>query len=161
MALEITTTGDQRLGAITGACVALSVAGVLLPASGITSAPVAAGLVLVPVTLGLRVTLTCPALTAGSAQRAKVMEVCHATAQAGAGVDQDELDAGAAVPYDACPDCRADRPCPADIWPQAITVALTGAQRNLNPKAAAVLLGPTGRLIEQASARPAGAAHAA
>jgi len=65
------------------------------------------------------------------------------------------------APYDACPDCRADRACPADVWPQPIAVALTGAQRNLNPRTAGVWLGPPGRLVEHAVARPAVAAHAA
>ena len=136
MALEITTTGDQRLGRSRARASHCRLQASSCTRPGITSARVVAGLVLVPVTLGLRVALTCPALTAGSAQRAKVMEVRHATAQAGAGVDQDELDAGAVVPYDACPECRADRACPADNWPQAITVALTGAQRNhpINPR---------------------------
>lgn len=69
--------------------------------------------------------------------------------------------AGATSPFDACPECRADRACPADIWPQAIAVALTGAQRNLNSKTATVWLGPTGRLSEHASTRPSVAAHAA
>ena len=66
----------------------------------------------------------------------------------------------AVTPFDACPECRADRACPADIWPHAIAVALTGAQRNLNPKTARVWLGSTGRLAQHAAARPAVAAHA-
>ena len=70
--------------------------------------------------------------------------------------------AGADSPFDACPECRSGRACPADIWPQAVAVALTGAQRNLTPKMAlAQWLGPTGRLIEHARTRPAVAAHAA
>jgi DNA polymerase III epsilon subunit-like protein len=65
------------------------------------------------------------------------------------------------TPFDACHECRADRTCPADSWPHAIAVALTNAQRNLNPKTARPWLGPTGRLAQHAADRPAVAAHAA
>jgi hypothetical protein len=58
------------------------------------------------------------------------------------------------TPFDACPECGADRACPAGIWPHAIAVALTGGQRNLNPKTARVCLGSTGCLAEHAAARP-------
>jgi hypothetical protein len=69
--------------------------------------------------------------------------------------------ASVVTPFDACPECRADRACPADAWLHAIAVALTGAQRNLNPKTARVWLGPIGRLAQHAATRPAVAAHAA
>jgi DNA polymerase III epsilon subunit-like protein len=69
--------------------------------------------------------------------------------------------AGEGTPFDACNECRADRACPADTWPQAIAVALTNAQRNLNPKTAGPWLGRSGRLVEHAKSRPAVAAHAA
>lgn len=69
--------------------------------------------------------------------------------------------AGEVTPFDSCPECRADRACPADTWPHAIAVALTGAQRNLNWKTARPWLGSTGRVVQHATARPAVAAHAA
>lgn len=65
------------------------------------------------------------------------------------------------APVDACPECRTDRACPADTWPHAVAVALTGAQRSLNPKTAGVRLGSTGRLAKQAIAQLAVAAQAA
>jgi hypothetical protein len=49
----------------------------------------------------------------------------------------------------------------ADTWPHAIAVALTNAQRNLNPKTARPWLGANGRLSQHAASRPAVAAHAA
>ncbi|WP_194290596.1 3'-5' exonuclease [Modestobacter roseus] len=68
---------------------------------------------------------------------------------------------GEETPFGACHECRADRACPADSWPHAIAVALTGAQRNLNWKTARPWLGPVGRVAEHAATRPAVAAHAA
>lgn len=64
------------------------------------------------------------------------------------------------TPYDACPDCRDNRACPADTWHQSFAVALTS--HRINPARIGVWLGPQGRLAEHAAAgRTLLAAHAA
>src|SRR5664279_4689108 len=68
-----TARGDRRLGAIAIACIALSLAGVLVHALGLASAPVAVTMVLVPVGVGLRVALTYTGRAAGSVRRMQVM----------------------------------------------------------------------------------------
>ncbi len=68
---------------------------------------------------------------------------------------------GDSSPFDACADCRADRACPADVWQHTVAIALTGAQRNLNPRTAALWVGPNGRLVQHAGTRPEVAGHAA
>jgi RsiW-degrading membrane proteinase PrsW (M82 family) len=68
-----TANGDRRLGAIAIACIALSLAGVLVHALGLVSAPVAVTVVLLPVGVGLRVALTYAGRAAGSVRRTQVM----------------------------------------------------------------------------------------
>jgi DNA polymerase III epsilon subunit-like protein len=69
-------------------------------------------------------------------------------------------DAGASVPFDACPECRAGRACAADVWFQPLAVALTGLR--LGPQHIQPWLGGGGKIAEQAAAgRTNLAAHAA
>jgi RsiW-degrading membrane proteinase PrsW (M82 family) len=68
-----TASGDRRLGAIASVCIALSLAGVLVHALGLVSAPVAVTMVLLPVGVGLRVALTYAGRAASSARRTQVM----------------------------------------------------------------------------------------
>ena len=65
--------GDRRLGAIASVCIALSLAGVLVHALGLVSAPVAVTMVLLPVGVGLRVALTYAGRAASSVRRTQVM----------------------------------------------------------------------------------------
>jgi RsiW-degrading membrane proteinase PrsW (M82 family) len=71
--LDGTANGDRRLGAIAAVCITLSLAGVLVHALGLTSAPVAVTLVLLPVGVGLRVALTYAGRAVGSVRRTQVM----------------------------------------------------------------------------------------
>jgi RsiW-degrading membrane proteinase PrsW (M82 family) len=68
-----TARGDRRLGAIAALCIALSLAGVLVHALGLVSAPVAVTVVLLPVGVGLRVALIYAGRAAGSVRRTQVM----------------------------------------------------------------------------------------
>jgi RsiW-degrading membrane proteinase PrsW (M82 family) len=68
-----TANGDWRLGAIAALCITLSLAGVLVHALGLVSAPVAVTVVLLPVGVGLRVALIYAGRAAGSARRTQVM----------------------------------------------------------------------------------------
>jgi hypothetical protein len=61
------------LGAIAALCIALSLAGVLVHALGLVSAPVAVTVVLLPVGVGLRVALIYAGRAAGSVRRTQVM----------------------------------------------------------------------------------------
>ena len=61
------------MGAIAIACIALSLAGVLVHALGLVSAPVAVTVVLLPVGAGLRVAFTYAGRAAGSVRRTQVM----------------------------------------------------------------------------------------
>lgn len=68
-----TASGDRRLAAIASVCIALSLAGVLVRALGLVSAPIAVTMVLLPVGLGLRVALSYAGRAAGSERRTQVM----------------------------------------------------------------------------------------
>ena len=68
-----TTNGDRRLAVIASVCIALSLAGVLVHAVGLLSAPVAVTMVLLPVGVGLRVALTFAGRAASSVRRTQVM----------------------------------------------------------------------------------------
>ena len=68
-----TARGDRRLGAIAALCIALSLAGVLVHALGLVSAPVAVTVVLLPVGVGLRVALIYAGRAVGSVRRTQVM----------------------------------------------------------------------------------------
>ena len=68
-----TASGDRRLGAIAALCITLSLAGVLVHALGLVSAPVAVTMVLLPVGVGLRVALTYAGRAASSVRRTQVM----------------------------------------------------------------------------------------
>jgi DNA polymerase III epsilon subunit-like protein len=50
---------------------------------------------------------------------------------------------------DACPDCRADRACPADVWPQAVAA---GALGNASAKTTRPWVAPNGRIAGHAAA---------
>jgi DNA polymerase III epsilon subunit-like protein len=63
---------------------------------------------------------------------------------------------------DGCPDCRADRGCPADCWRLTTAMLLVGAGRNFNARNSTSWLTPTGRLAElKADGHPDLAGHAA
>jgi RsiW-degrading membrane proteinase PrsW (M82 family) len=68
-----TAGGDRRLGAIASVCIALSLAGVLVHAVGLASAPVAVTMILLPVGVGLRVALTYAGRAASSVRRTQIM----------------------------------------------------------------------------------------
>ncbi len=51
-------------------------------------------------------------------------------------------------PTDACPDCRADRGCPADRWHLTAAMLLLGAGRNFNATNSKAWLTPSGRLSQ-------------
>jgi RsiW-degrading membrane proteinase PrsW (M82 family) len=68
-----TANGDRRLGAIAAVCITLSLAGVLVHALGLVSAPLAVTVVLLPVGVGLRVALIYAGRAAGSVRRTQVM----------------------------------------------------------------------------------------
>jgi DNA polymerase III epsilon subunit-like protein len=63
---------------------------------------------------------------------------------------------------DGCPDCRADRGCPADLWRLTTAMLLVGAGRNFNARNSKSWLTPTGRLADlKADGYPDLAGHAA
>ncbi len=68
-----TANGDRRLAAIAALCITLSLAGVLVHALGLVSAPLAVTMVLLPVGVGLRVALSYAGRAAGSERRTQVM----------------------------------------------------------------------------------------
>jgi DNA polymerase III epsilon subunit-like protein len=75
------------------------------------------------------------------------------------GPNPPRCDEGASAPYDACPECRSGRACPADTWSQPFAVAFCGLR--LGPRQVGLWMGESGRLAEQAAAgRTALAAHA-
>jgi RsiW-degrading membrane proteinase PrsW (M82 family) len=67
--------GDRQLTILGAVCVAFSLAGVLMHALGLLSAPIAVMVILLPVGVGLRVALAYAARSAGSVRRAQVMAV--------------------------------------------------------------------------------------
>ena len=72
-ARDAVARGDRRLGAIASVCIALSLAGVLVHALGLASAPLAVTMVLLPAGIGLRVALSYAGRAAGSVRRTQVM----------------------------------------------------------------------------------------
>ena len=68
-----TANSDRRLGAIAAVCITLSLAGVLVHALGLASAPVAVTMILLPVGVGLRVALSYAGRAASSVRRTQVM----------------------------------------------------------------------------------------
>jgi RsiW-degrading membrane proteinase PrsW (M82 family) len=68
-----TVNGDRQLAAIAALCITLSLAGVLVHALGLVSAPLAVTMVLLPVGVGLRVALRYAGRAAGSERRTQVM----------------------------------------------------------------------------------------